>query len=210
MINFLRGFVTGIIMALPAGPLAILVLKRSLTKGYKVGLATALGVAIADGFYALIAGLGLTAVSGFVLGRKEYFFMGGGLLLILIGIRTLMKPPTIETSLNKQKGFFPTLIQTILITLTNPMTLLMFMAAFTAAGFEGQKEGLSQVVLMCLGVFLGSISWFAVLSIVAASQRKRITPYALSMITIISGSLLIFFGSIFLLHAGRELLLKIY
>ncbi len=210
MINFVRGFIIGIIMALPAGPLAILVLKRSLTKGYKIGLATALGVALADGFYALVAGLGLTAVSGFVLGRKEYFFMGGGLLLILLGVRTLKKPPTIETDVSKQHGFIPTLIQTMLITLTNPMTLLMFIAAFTAAGFEGQEEALSQVVLICLGVFVGSMSWFAIISIVSASQRKRVTPYALKFITTISGALLICFGIVFLVHAAWELLAKVY
>ena len=71
MINFLKGFIIGIIMAAPVGPLAILVIRRSLTKGYKEGIATALGISLADGLYALIAALGLTTVSSFVLEKKE-------------------------------------------------------------------------------------------------------------------------------------------
>ena len=197
-------------MALPAGPLAILVLKRSLTKGYKEGLATALGVALADGFYALVTALGLTAVSGFVLNKKEYFFMGGGFLLILLGIRTLKKPPILETEHTNKRGFIPTLLQTMLITLTNPMTLLMFIAAFAAVGFEGHEESISQALLICSGVFLGSMSWFGIISISSASQRKKVTPYLLNLVTTISGYLLVLFGIIFLIDAAWEILIKVY
>lgn len=210
MINFLKGFIIGIIMAIPAGPLAILVLKRSLTKGYKEGLATALGVAIADGFYSLVAALGLTAVSGFVLGKKEYFFMGGGLLLILLGIGTLKRPPVVTSEVPQERDFLATLLQTMIITLTNPMTILMFIAAFAAAGFEGHEESLTQAVLICLGVFLGSMTWFAVISIISASLRRRVTPYLLNLINTISGSLLILFGVGFLIDAAWELLVKVY
>jgi threonine/homoserine/homoserine lactone efflux protein len=210
MINFLKGFIIGIIMAIPAGPLAILVVKRSLTKGHKEGLATALGVAIADGLYSLVAALGLTAVSVFVLGKKEYFFMGGGILLILIGIGSLIKPPLVTTEAPQERNFFATLLQTMVITLTNPMTILMFIAAFTAAGFEGHEESLTQSVLICLGVFLGSMTWFAIISITSASLRRKVTPYLLNLINTISGSLLIIFGIIFLLDAAWELLVKVY
>lgn len=209
MINFLKGFIIGIIMALPAGPLALLVIKRSFAKGYKEGLATALGVALADGFYALVAALGLTAVSGFVLAKKEYFFMAGGILLILIGIRSLKNPPP-ASEIPEEKEFFATLAQTMLITLTNPMTILMFIAAFTAAGFEGHAESIVQTGLICSGVFLGSMTWFAIISIVSASLRKKVTPYLLQLINTISGLLLIIFGIGFLIDAAWELLEKIY
>ena len=209
MINFIKGFIIGIIMAAPLGPLAVLVIKRSLTKGYKEGLATALGISLADGFYALIAALGLSAVSTFVLTRKEYLFMGGGLLLILLGVRALKKPPVLDAELIKEKGFIPTLLQTMILTLTNPMTIVTFIAAFTAAGFEGQEQ-VMQAVLICLGVFLGSISWFMVISVISASLRKRVTPYLLNLINTISGSLLILFGVAFLVDAAWELLQKVY
>lgn len=209
MINFINGFTIGIIMAAPVGPLAVLVIKRSLTKGYKEGLATALGIALADGFYALIAALGLTAVSSFVLAQKEYLFMGGGLVLILLGVRALKHPPLLDTEIIKEKGFVPTLLQTMVLTLTNPMTILMFITAFTAVGFEGQQTAF-QAILICLGVFLGSISWFMVISIVSASLQKRVTPYLLNLINTISGTLLIIFGGLFLIKAAWEILAKIY
>ena len=209
MIHFIKGFIIGIIMAAPVGPLAVLVIKRSLTKGYKEGLATSVGIALADGFYALIAALGLTAVSSFVLAKKEYLFMGGGILLILLGIRALKTAPTLDTEVIKEKGFFPTLLQTSMLTLTNPMTIVTFIAAFAAAGFEGQQT-VATAVLICLGVFMGSISWFMVMSIGAASLRKRITPYLLNLINTISGSLLVIFGLIFLADAAWELLVKVY
>ncbi len=196
-------------MATPVGPLAVLVIKRSLTKGYKEGLATALGIALADGIYALFAALGLTAVSNFMLSRKEYLFMGGGLLLILLGIRALKHPPILAPEQLAPKRIGPTIIQTLLLTLTNPLTLLTFLAAFTAAGFEAGEE-LSQALLMCLGVFLGSTSWFMTISLIAGSLRKHVTPYILNLINTISGSVLVLFGSAFLIDAAWELLQKVY
>lgn len=210
MITFFKGMIIGIAMAAPVGPLALLCIRRSLTKGYIEGLATALGVALADGFYALIAALGLTAVSSFVLEKKEYLFMGGGILLIMLGARALRNPPSFNLGPLQRKGFLATLLQTSIITLTNPMTIVTFIAAFAAVGFEGQEHDLAQAITICLGVFTGSMIWFMLLSFTAAYLRTRVTPYMLWLINAISGSLLIIFGLLFLLDAAWELLAKVY
>lgn len=210
MTNFIKGFITGFLMATPAGPLAVLTLKRSLTYGYARGLATALGIALADGFYSLIATIGLTTVSGFITGQKEYFFMWGGLLLLFLGARALRNPPTIHTEVLSEGGFLSTLLHTMLVTLTNPMTLLLFTTAFSAIGFEGDIGTADQALLICSGVFLGSITWFAMISIIAASLRRWVTPRMITLINTISGSLLLFFGFVLLIDAGWELLSKTY
>ena len=47
---FLKGFLIGVSMAAPIGPISILTIRRSLMRGHHAGIATALGVALADGF----------------------------------------------------------------------------------------------------------------------------------------------------------------
>jgi len=210
MINFLKGMFIGLAMAAPVGPLAILCIRRSLAKGYAEGLATASGVALVDGFYALVAALGLTAISSFVLERREYLFMGGGLMLMMLGIRALKNPPQLKNDVVKHRGFFTTLIQTMLITLTNPMTIITFIAAFTAVGFEDLQADISQAIIIAFGVFLGSMSWFMFISFSAAYFRKHLTPYMLWLLNTLSGIILLGFGLLFLIDAAYELLVKVY
>jgi len=212
MINFVKGLMIGIAMAAPVGPLALLCIRRSLSRGYIAGATTAVGIALADGFYALVAALGVSAVSLFVLARREFLFIAGGIALIIIGVTGLDAPPLVhERDLPQLKGNGPitTLLQTMLITLTNPMTIISFLAAFSAVGFEGFQETDAAIVI-ALGVCAGSLIWFLLLSTIVAYFRSRVTPTIYRFINRTSGSLLIIYGVLLLLDATYSILFKSY
>ena len=183
---FIKGFIIGISMAAPVGPIAILTIRRSLTRGHHAGIATALGVALADGFYAVIAAFGLNALSSFLINQRNLLYLFGGALLIYLGIQAWKtKPISLEKPL-QGSGFFTTLVQTMLITLTNPMTILTFLAAFAAIGYEGTEHTQSESLMLCLGVFSGSGLWFVSLSTFIAHFRARVTPFIFMLINKIS------------------------
>lgn len=195
-------------MAVPVGPLAILCIRRSL-QGHIEGLGTALGVSLVDGFYALIAALGVGAMGSFVLAKKEYLFIAGGSLLLFLGIRALSNPPVFDHEKLNRSGFVTVLLQTMLLTLTNAMTLVTFIAALAAVGFEGDQTR-SQAFLISAGVFVGSLLWFMALSIGVGFLRTRVTPRMLSLLNIASGSMLIAFGSVFIFSGARDIITKFY
>ncbi len=202
---FIKGLLIGVSMAAPVGPISILTIRRSLTRGHHAGIATALGVALADGFYAMVAAFGLTAISTFLVTQRNYLYVIGGLLLIYLGAKAFnTKPISLEKPL-KDAGFFSTLIQTMLITLTNPMTILTFLAAFAAIGFEGKEHEFHEALLLCLGVFCGSGLWFISLSTLIAHFRDRVTPSVFMLINKISGALLMAFGALFILTVLKKL-----
>lgn len=212
MINFLKAIFIGIAMAAPVGPLALLCIRQSLSKGFGAGVATALGIAIADGFYALIAALGISAFSSFVFSYREYFFITGGLALILFGIAGLNASSVQEKNMQipRLKGQRLTIfLHTMLITFTNPMTIFAFVAAFSAFEFEGVEEK-AQAIYIALGISLGSFIWFLLMSSIVAYFRTRVTPTIYAFINKISGSLLIVYGILFLLDAGWTLFFKRY
>ena len=205
MINFFKGMIIGISMAAPVGPLAILCIRRSL-KGHLEGAATAIGIAFADGLYAFIAALGVTQVHYFLVGKQNYLFMLGGIFLGMLGIHALKTPPSITIKPLKQRGFFITLLHTALLTLTNPMTIVTFIAAFAAVGFEGTHQPLDQALLISSGVFCGSVLWFLLLSIGISALKHRLTQTMVIRINTLSGSLLIIFGGAFFVHGLLSLL----
>ena len=58
------GFLMGVILALPIGPINILGLQRAVERGYFGGIAMGLGILLGDGLIALAAALGVNAISG--------------------------------------------------------------------------------------------------------------------------------------------------
>ncbi|MBA2307506.1 LysE family transporter [Candidatus Dependentiae bacterium] len=193
-------------MAAPIGPVSILCIRRSLTRGHHAGIATALGVAIADSFYAFVAALGLTALSSFLIDQKELLYVCGGLFLIFLGIKAFSAQPESVKQPLKSKGFFITVFKTTLLTLTNPMTIIVFLAAFATIGLDTLNHTLPEAVLIAAGVFCGSGLWFIGLSTVAAHFRSRIKPPLLKHINQFSG--LFFIGSgLFLIAAALERLI---
>ena len=56
----IRGLLAGLIIAAPVGPVNVLCISRTLSKGRRSGLVSGLGAAAADTFYGSIAGFGIT------------------------------------------------------------------------------------------------------------------------------------------------------
>lgn len=205
MDNFFKGLLIGISMAAPIGPISILCIRKSLVRGHYLGIASALGIALADGIYATIAAFGLTAISTFLITNKDYLYVIGGIMLVFLGIQALKAPQVSLSRTTQNEGFFTTLLQTSFVTLTNPMTIVLFIGVFAAFGFDNSHLEIQESISLCLGVMAGSALWFISLSILVSQLRTKITPRMFALVNKLSGSLLILFGCSFVLKAAISL-----
>src|SRR5216683_2017255 len=89
----LKGMLVGIIIALPAGPVGVLCIRRTIFHGRLAGLVSGLGAASADAVFGVIAGFGLTFVSELLLDYQNWLRLGGAVFLIYIGISALAADP---------------------------------------------------------------------------------------------------------------------
>src|SRR5262245_21028245 len=71
---FMKGLGFGFILAATVGPMWVLCFRRTMASGALAGLASGMGIAVADGFYGAVAAFGLTAISGFLLAHS--FWLG--------------------------------------------------------------------------------------------------------------------------------------
>src|SRR5688572_6978734 len=126
----LKGLAIGFCIAAPVGPIGVLCIRRSLAEGTLIGLATGLGAATADAAYGCVAAFGLTAISDFLVGQKFWLGLLGGIFLCYLGVRTFFtKPaPGMESRLQAVSGLGSAYVSTLFLTLTNPMTILSFVA----------------------------------------------------------------------------------
>src|SRR5688572_12269534 len=125
-----KGLLIGFSIAAPVGPIGVLCIRRSLADGRQVGLATGLGAATADAAYGAVAGFGLTAISSFLVGQRLWLGLLGGIFLCYLGFRTFISRPAEQTAETRSGGLASAYLSTLLLTLTNPMTILSFVAVF--------------------------------------------------------------------------------
>lgn len=203
---FIRGLVIGISIAAAVGPMSVLCIQRTLYKGQLYGLVSGLGVATADGVYGCIAAFGLTVVTTFLVNQQGWIRLVGGLFLVYLGVKTVLtKPAERAAPARANKHNFPgAYASTFILTLTNPMTILSFVAIFAGIGVGGARGSYFSAVFVVLGVFLGSATWWCLLTGGVSLLRTRFTPLWLLWINRISGSVVALFGVLALLSLSLE------
>ena len=189
-----RGFILGFAIAAPVGPIGLLCIQRTLSQGQLVGLASGLGAATADAFYGAVAAFGLTLVSAFLIEQQFWLALVGGLFLCYLGVRTFLSSPAERAASSEAKGIGGAYVSTFLLTITNPMTILAFVAIFAGAGLATVGGDALAAVWMVAGVFLGSATWWFLLSGGVGLLRSHISANVLLWVNRAAGAILVIFG----------------
>jgi threonine/homoserine/homoserine lactone efflux protein len=185
-----RGLVLGFTIAAAVGPIALLCIRRTLAEGRLVGLVSGMGVATADATYGAIAAFGLTAVTDLLVEWRQLLGLVGGTFLLWLAWRTLRSVPdeAAQETPARRGGLAGAYLSTLGLTLTNPMTILSFIALFVGLGISGDDA--AGAAALTIGVFLGSAAWWVLLVGAVGALRTRLTPTWMRRINIASGLLI--------------------
>lgn len=193
-----KGMGLGLAIAAPVGPIGLLCIRRSLTQGQRMGLVTGLGAATADGIYGSIAALGLTAVADVLVNYAPAFQVMGGVFLCYLGISTLRAGPAQAAAQVSSRGqgraLWGAYASTLVLTLTNPATILSFIAIFAGLGLVGSSQSWAAALALIVGVFLGSALWWLCLSWGVTLFSQRLTPPRLKWLNRLAGAAILAFG----------------
>jgi threonine/homoserine/homoserine lactone efflux protein len=200
-----RGFVLGFAIAASPGPIFFLCLRRTLLRGWLAGVVSGLGVATGDAFYAAIAVFGVAAVASALAGGARALAILGGGALIGVGLRALRDTPR-EVAASPQstgRGLAWAYASTLGLTITNPATIVSFVALAAALG-AGLRGGFALPAVVVVGVGLGSATWWCLLAGLGAFLRMRITPGVARWIGIVSGLAIVTLGTVAVVSALRS------
>lgn len=196
---FLKGLAFGFLLAATVGPMWVLCLRRTLAAGTLVGLASGLGIAVADAVYGALAAFGLTAVSSFLLGQGYWLGLAGAAFLLWLGAKTLLARPapigagngTPDASARDLAAAF---LSTLGLTLANPPTILAFAAIFAGLGLASNADYAAAAAVVA-GVFLGSAAWWLILAASVGGLRARAGPGLMRGINVVSGCTILGFAA---------------
>lgn len=191
----LKGVLVGLIIAVPTGPVGVLCIRRTIFHGRVAGFVSGLGAATADAIFGIIAAFGLSVISDLLLDYQQWLRIGGAAFLLLLGITAFAADPLEGTQTQRDpEDLIADFASTFVLTITNPITILAFLAIFAGIGFGGAQATLGRAAILVLGVWFGSLLWWALLAFGAGAMRVSFGRHHLVWIHRGSGGILVFSG----------------
>ena len=162
MLDILKGLLIGICASVPLGPIAILVLQKSLSEGHRAGFMAGLGACLVDTLYAVIAMFALAFAESFIEDHRILIMVGGGIIVVLLGCSMAFKDPFRKMKEEHQtpsyslKDFF----QAVIMGISNPGAIFVIFALFAFFGIQLEPHDF-RVAPILLSLSGGSaLYWF--------------------------------------------------
>lgn len=189
----LNAWIIGFAIGAVVGPIGILCIKNTLEFGFYAGMAVGLGAALADGLYGLVAATGMTVITNLLLTHVIWIKIMGGLFLVYMAIKEFYSvAPVLKTVSIQHKNIITLSTQIFFLTLANPVTILSFMSVFAALG--NAELTITKSLWMTLGIFLGSMTWWVVLTTTMLYVKRFLSESFMNYIRYISAAILFIFG----------------
>jgi threonine/homoserine/homoserine lactone efflux protein len=201
----LTGLGIGILVAAPVGPVNILCIQRTISRGFLGGLAAGLGAVIGDGLLAAIAAFGMTAISDVMVGHSLQIQFIGGLILVAFGVALMLATPAMAISPGQKSHFWDhtgVIPQTFFLTVTNPGAILGMLAIFGGLGsLIGGLASYVEALVLVVSVMAGSLLWWIGLATLITKIRHKLTEGQLHVINRLAGTVLMGFGIVLIVQA---------
>ena len=198
LVALLKGFIVGLGASIPLGPLGVLCVQKTLSKGRNSGLFTGLGASVSDTFYAGLSLIGLSFVENLINENRAVVMLVGGIVIALIGLKVYTTNPIKQIrQKSSTKRHLEDFVEALIMTMTNPGALFLILGLFAAVGIKSSDNAGNVTIIATLwGVFLGSATWWFFLSTSINVFRKRFRLKQLMMINRIAGIIIAVLGII--------------
>jgi arginine exporter protein ArgO len=191
----LAGIVAGYGIAVPVGPITLLIVDTAMRRGFRIAFAAALGAASADLLYASAAAVAGLALAARLEPHARFLRLAGAATLAAIAVyravallraRWSRVPPGVPGA---ARGWVRTYATYLGLTLTNPITVTYFAALIV--GLQGDTLGGGGAkALFVAGAFAASLSWQTLLAAPGGVLHRRL-PSGAAFVTGMLGSAII-------------------
>ena len=197
----LIGVGLGVAFSAPIGPVNIMCIQQAFQRGFFGGLAAGIGAVFADGVFAALAAYGTTAVGDRIAEWTTAFQATGGLVLVIFGWKIMRARPSLMAQEPTTASLLTTAISSFGLTISNPATILGFVALFGSMGRLAPQPGdFFGATLLVLGVLTGGSGWWVLVASIVSAVRSRMTDRSLARINQGAGGSLMLLGGVILIR----------
>jgi threonine/homoserine/homoserine lactone efflux protein len=192
---YFKGLLTGLILSLPFGPMGILVIQRTANRDFKSGYFSAMGVAITDSTWALIAGFSVSYIITFLREHQTVIQLIGASAVFLLGLYIFNSHPLKAIRKNRIKATSPTryFFASIAFALSNPAMVLAYIVVFAGFNIVFDIYHLSSPIFFIAGFLTGAMSWWTLIVYLVDRFRHHFNLHILWWFNKIAGIFIMLF-----------------
>ena len=200
-----KGFLIGIIVSAPLGPVGVMCIRRTLNKGRWHGFLTGMGASVSDLVYALITAYGMSFVYDFINDAHTMFILqvAGSVLLFIFGVHTFRSNPHAYRNNPMEK------MRTIPITkgklaynsatgfalaISNPLIILLFVALFARMSFVLPELMPYERIAGYAAIWVGALVWWFMITTLVNKLRNRFDVRGIWILNRVIGGIVMLFG----------------
>ena len=195
--DLIKGIIVGLGASIPLGPIGVLCIQRTLSKGKWSGFATGMGASISDIIFSAIALLGLSFVNDFLTTYREWVMVFGGAVVTGVGVKIFITNPIKQIKRVKEGNhqYIQDFASSFLMTITNPGAIFLIIGMFAFIGIDtGEYEFGLVIAPALMGVFIGTLGWWFALSTVINMFRNKFRLKQLLITNWIAGVIVMAIG----------------
>lgn len=201
---FIKGLIIGIVVSAPVGPIGVLCIQRTLTGGRRAGIATALGAASSDLFYAIIAVFGMSFVVDYIESNQTLLQVLGTIVIFFFGLHTFRNDPRQKLKKfekdEQQTGFVSSFFSAMGLTVTNPLVVFLFIFLFAKLHYISDDITLCKSLLSIVFIMFGAGFWWTLMIYAIDQFRTRFfNVRQLYVVNRVAGALLMIIAPISLI-----------
>ena len=195
LIEMLKGYLVGICASAPIGPIAILVVQKSLSKGHKAGFISGLGASVVDTLYAFIAIFALAFAQKFINAHQNIILLVGGVMLMIVGLNMALSDPFRKMKTDGSYSVSPKDFgQAVAMGLSNPMAIFVMFTLFAFFGLADNAPHDWKVTPIILSVSAGSVTYWFSVSWLLSRFHKTFQMNTILWISRITGAIVVIIG----------------
>ena len=207
----LKGFLIGIVVSAPLGPVGVMCIRRTLNKGRWHGFITGMGASISDLVYAVITAFGMSFVFEFINNAHNMFVLQlvGSLLLFGFGIHTFRTNPhsyrtdpmaKLHTVPVTKGKFAYNFVTGFALAISNPLIILMFVALFARMSFVLPELGMPERVAGYGAIWIGAMVWWFSITWLVNKLGRKFDVRGIWVLNRVIGSAVMLFGILGVLY----------
>ena len=195
ILDMLKGFLVGVCASAPIGPIAILVVQKSLSKGHEAGFVSGLGASVVDTFYAFIAIFALAFAQKMIEQHQNLILIAGGLVLSIVGVSMAFSNPFRKMKKDgKSRVSTKDFGQAVVMGVSNPMAIFVMFTLFAFFGLAKDAPQTWSVAPILISVSLGSVAYWFSLSWILSRFAKNFRMRTILWISRITGAIIVIIG----------------
>jgi len=191
-----KGFRFGMLLQFAVGPVALFIFQTALLSGFTTATTGVLGAAMVDAIFIVAAVIGIGAI---IQREKAALVMKvfGALILIAFGISTVLGVfglsfiPGLNLAQSVEAG--SVFQRAVLITASNPLTIIFWAGVFSARLAEGDMAG-KDAYTFGFGAVLATLFFLMLIAVIGTTSGRFLPDPVIEIMNAAVGLLLIYFG----------------